>query len=152
MATATAEGAVTDNRSTALRSKTMSAVRQKNTGPEMAVRRLLHSLGYRYRLHQKALPGHPDLVFVSKRKVVFVHGCFWHGHGCSKGKLPKSRLDYWEPKIEQNKNRDRSNEKRLMELGWNVCIVWQCEIADPGDLKVKLTRFLSGDTPKAGNA
>ena len=142
---------MTDNRSSALRSKTMSAVRQKHTGPELAIRRLLHGLGYRYRLHRKALPGQPDLVFVSKRKVVFIHGCFWHGHGCSKGKLPKSRLEYWEPKIARNKNRDRNNEKRLMDLGWNVCIVWQCEIADPGDLQMKLTRFLSGDTPNAGN-
>ena len=135
-----------DNRSNALRSKTMAAVRQKDTGPEMVVRRLLHRLGYRYRLHAKELPGRPDIVFRPRRKVIFVHGCFWHGHGCGKGQLPKSKLDYWGPKIQKNIERDRVNVRDLQERGWDVLVVWQCELLSESELQERLERFLAGDS------
>jgi len=112
----------------------------------MVVRRLLHRLGYRYRLHRKKLPGKPDLVFPSRRKVVFVHGCFWHGHGCSKGQLPKSKLDYWAPKIVGNKKRDERNCAELEAMGWRVLTVWQCETEDTNALKHKLTAFLDRES------
>jgi DNA mismatch endonuclease, patch repair protein len=95
-----------DTRTPDQRSRIMQAVKQKDTGPELLLRRALHRLGYRYRTHAKDLPGRPDLVFASRKKVIFVHGCFWHGHDCSKGRLPKSRPEYWIPKIEANKARD----------------------------------------------
>jgi DNA mismatch endonuclease (patch repair protein) len=120
----------------------MQSVRTVNTGPEWTVRRLLHASGYRYRLHLKALPGKPDIVFRRKKKAIFVHGCFWHGHGCSKGRPPKSRLDYWGPKLETNKLRDARNVEQLRNLGWDSLIVWQCETADSEALLKRLTAFL----------
>ena len=93
----------------------------------MIVRRILHRLGFRYRLHRRDLPGSPDIVFTSRRKVIFVHGCYWHGHDCRKGRLPKSRLDYWQPKIEANMKRDSRRLAELRALGWDSLIVWQCE-------------------------
>jgi DNA mismatch endonuclease (patch repair protein) len=121
----------------------MSRIGGKNTAPELAVRSLVHSLGYRYRLHSKKLPGKPDLVFAGRRKVIFVHGCFWHGHeGCKKGQLPKSRLDYWKPKIEANKQRDYGNETRLKDSGWNVLVVWQCDLKDSASLEARIVEFL----------
>ncbi|MFV0294924.1 MAG: very short patch repair endonuclease [Hyphomicrobiaceae bacterium] len=119
-----------DTRSPAQRRRIMQSVKTKDTGPEMIVRRMLHNHGYRYRLHRKDLPGRPDIVFKGRRKVIFVHGCFWHGHGCSKGKLPKSKLNYWQPKIEQNKTRDDRNIAELEAAGWKVLVIWQCEIAN----------------------
>ena len=112
------------------RSYIMAKVGQRNTGPELALRRALHALGYRFRLHRSDLPGKPDIVFPSRRKVIFVHGCFWHGHGCRWGKLPKSRVDYWRPKIETNRERDRDVLTRLNEAGWEALVVWQCEMKD----------------------
>lgn len=120
----------------------MQAVKTKDTGPEMTVRRTLHSHGYRYRLHQKELPGRPDIVFKSRRKAIFVNGCFWHGHGCSKGKLPKSKLNYWQPKIEQNKARDARNIAELEAAGWKVLVIWQCEIANGQALWRRLQEFV----------
>nr|WP_320178941.1 very short patch repair endonuclease [Roseovarius pacificus] len=120
----------------------MQAVKTKNTGPEMIVRRLLHKHGYRYRLHRKDLPGRPDIVFSGKRKAIFVHGCFWHGHGCSKGRLPKSKLEYWKPKIERNKARDDRNVADLKDAGWQVLVIWQCEIADGQALWRRLQEFV----------
>lgn len=120
----------------------MQSVGTVHTGPEMVVRQTLHALGYRYRLHGKDLPGKPDIVFAKKRKVIFVHGCFWHGHGCPKGRLPKSRLDYWGPKIERNSQRDRETESTLRVLGWDVLTVWQCELKDLHDLRCRLSAFL----------
>ena len=120
----------------------MQAVRTKNTGPEIAVRRLTHSMGYRYRLHQRDLPGKPDLSFPGRRKVLFVHGCYWHGHGCPKGRLPKSSLDYWGPKIARNKQRDSENEESLRHQGWDVMTVWQCEVFDSADLRDRIVTFL----------
>jgi len=126
----------------------MQAVGTKDTGPELAVRRLLHSHGYRYRLHQDGLPGHPDIVFPSRRKVVFVHGCFWHGHTCHKGSLPKTRIDYWEPKLVANHARDVRTALQLRALGWEVLTVWQCEIRNLDKLTRKLVRFLDGKLGK----
>lgn len=120
----------------------MQAVKTKDTGPEMTVRCMLHGHGYRYRLHRKDLPGRPDIVFASKRKAIFVHGCFWHGHKCSKGKLPKSKLNYWQPKIEQNKARDDRNIAELEAAGWQVLVIWQCEIVDGQALWLRLQEFV----------
>ncbi len=109
-----------DTLSPAQRSERMSRVKSRDTKPELAVRRLVHSMGYRYRLHGK-LPGRPDLVFAARRKVIFVHGCFWHRHsGCPNCRLPKSRLAFWKPKLEANKKRDRKNQQSLRRLGWDV--------------------------------
>ena len=131
-----------DTRSPEQRRRIMQSVGVKHTGPEWAVRRLLHSNGYRYRLHPNTLPGRPDIVFLSRRKAIFVHGCFWHGHGCDKGRAPKSRLDYWGPKLEANKARDARNEAALRELGWEILTVWQCETRNPEALLQKLKSFV----------
>lgn len=112
------------------RSYILAKVGQRNTGPELALRQTLHALGYRYRLHRSSLPGRPDIVFPSRRRVIFVHGCFWHGHGCRWGKLPKSRVDYWQHKIETNREHDRDVLTRLSEAGWEALVVWQCEMKD----------------------
>lgn len=131
-----------DTRSTEQRRRIMQSVGQKDTGPEMTVRRMAHALGYRYRLHVKGMPGKPDLVFPSRKKVIFVHGCFWHGHGCQKGRLPKSRPDYWVPKIEANRVRDAAAEKALADSGWTALTIWQCEIQSGPDLAARLVTFL----------
>lgn len=120
----------------------MQSVKRRDTGPEMAVRRLLHRAGYRYRLHVKKLPGSPDIVFPGRRKVVFVHGCFWHGHGCRKGQPPKSKQDFWGSKIAANRARDDRKEGELRGAGWDVLTVWQCEIPDSDDLALRLRAFL----------
>jgi DNA mismatch endonuclease (patch repair protein) len=112
------------------RSYIMSMVRQKDTKPELALRHALYRLGYRFRLHRRDLPGSPDIVFPSRKKVVFVHGCFWHGHGCKWGQLPKSRPEYWKPKIETNRERDKRALTELREAGWEPLVVWQCELRD----------------------
>lgn len=131
-----------DTRNREQRRRIMRSVKTENTGPELVVRRLVHSMGYRFRLHRKDLPGRPDIVLPKYRKVIFVHGCFWHLHGCPKGQLPKSRLEYWKPKLEANVKRDRTKEEQLSQLGWNVCTVWQCETRDLDALAKKLRRFL----------
>jgi len=124
------------------RSRLMRQIKGKNTRPEMIVRSLLHRLGYRFRLHRKDLPGTPDIVFPSRRLALFVHGCFWHGHGCRIGRLPKSRLDYWKPKIEANAERDRRKQEALVEAGWRVAVLWQCELSDTEALVEKLHNLL----------
>ena len=125
------------------RSEIMSLVKSKDTKPETAIRQRLYRLGYRYRVNRKDLPGKPDLVFSQFRKVVFVHGCFWHGHdNCSYGRLPKSNLDYWRPKLERNKERDAENIQCLLEMGWEVAVVWQCELKDMDAVVAKLVDFL----------
>ena len=132
--------------STKKRSNIMSKIKSKDTGPEMRVRRLVHSLGYRYRLHKKELPGCPDLVFKKKGKIIFVHGCFWHLHeGCSLNRKPKSHTDYWYPKLEKNKARDLENQRRLKEAGWDVLVVWECETKDVHLLEHKLLNFLENN-------
>ena len=133
-----------DTRTKEQRRRIMQAVRGKDTGPEWEVRRLLHRFGYRYRLHRKDLPGKPDLVFPSRSKAIFVHGCFWHAHGCRYGRLPKSRLDYWLPKLKQNRKRDAQKNAQLEMLGWQVLTVWQCEIKDLDALTDSLCTFLEG--------
>ncbi|MVA96664.1 DNA mismatch endonuclease Vsr [Nitratireductor sp. CAU 1489] len=134
-----------DTRSPEQRKRIMRAVKSKNTGPEITVRRLLHAMGYRFRLHRKDLPGKPDIVFPSRTKVIFVHGCFWHGHGCSKGRPPKSRLDYWLPKLEQNARRDRTKTEQLAAAGWDVLVVWQCELKELEELATRLQDFVDGN-------
>lgn len=137
---------MTDTRTPEQRRRIMQSVGTKDTGPEMAVRRLLHRLGYRYRLHRRDLPGTPDLAFPSRKKAVFVHGCYWHGHGCSKGRLPKSGLDYWGQKIARNKERDAEKEAALHRLGWETETIWQCELRDAEAATKKLVGFLGPST------
>lgn len=133
-----------DTRTEEQRRRIMQSVKGRDTGPEIAVRRLLHKAGYRYRLHVKVLPGSPDIVFPGRRKVIFVHGCYWHGHGCRKGQLPKSKLDFWSGKIEANRARDARKEGELQVAEWEVMTVWQCEIADTDALASRLREFLDG--------
>lgn len=133
----------TDTLSTGERKERMSRVRNKDTKPEMRVRRLVHSLGYRYRLHYGGLPGRPDIVFPERRKVIFVHGCFWHRHeGCSRCRMPKSRLEFWGPKLEKNRLRDLKNLAKLHELGWDVLVVWECETEEAAGLPGRIMTFL----------
>lgn len=126
------------------RSRTMRAVKGKDTTLEMRVRRLVHSIGYRYRLHRKDLPGKPDLVFPARRKVIFVNGCFWHQHDCPRGsRFPKSNVDYWVRKLERTKRRDGTNLERLSDIGWDVLVVWECEAGDSDLVAAKIRTFLS---------
>ena len=121
----------------------MSAVRGHDTKPEMIVRRLLHSMNYRYRLHRKDLPGRPDLAFGHRRKAIFVHGCFWHRHlGCKKATFPKTRADFWNEKFERNVERDREVERKLEEKGWRSLIIWECETEALEPLARRLRGFL----------
>lgn len=123
----------------------MRAVKSRDTKPELAIRRLLHRLGYRYRLHRDDLPGKPDLVFPGRSKVIFVHGCFWHGHECPRGaRAPKRNAAYWQSKIQRNKTRDFQNIVKLEVSGWRVLVIWECEINNRDDLADYLIGFLSG--------
>jgi DNA mismatch endonuclease (patch repair protein) len=122
----------------------MQAVKRRDTGPEMRVRRALHALGYRFRLHRKDLPGTPDIVLPRHRKIILVHGCFWHGHPCCKrATLPVNNAETWRAKIEGNQKRDLRNLTSLREQGWNVLIVWECEVRDSARLANLLRDFLS---------
>lgn len=122
----------------------MRAVKSRDTGPEMAVRRLIHSMGYRYRLHLTDLPGKPDLVFSSRRKIVFVHGCWWHGHNCKRGdREPATNRDYWLPKIQRTRVRDAENDARLRAGGWDVLTIWECQIKAAEKLTATLCSFLN---------
>jgi DNA mismatch endonuclease (patch repair protein) len=126
----------------------MARVKSRDTGPEMIVRRIAHGLGYRYRLHRADLPGKPDLVFPASRCVIFVHGCFWHGHeGCSRNRRPSSRTDYWVPKLERNRQRDAKNERTLLGMGWRVLVIWECETRDKAAVAERIDAFL---TPSHG--
>ncbi|WP_348643255.1 very short patch repair endonuclease [Mesorhizobium sp. B2-5-7] len=121
----------------------MSKVRSKDTQPEVALRQYLHSLGYRYRLHQANLPGSPDIVFGSRKRAIFVHGCFWHRHYlCSRSTTPKTRKEFWEAKFRANIERDARNISELDRLGWKIMVVWECETFDLGTLHPKLVEFL----------
>ena len=125
------------------RSKRMSLIRSKDTQPELLVRKLVHSMGYRYRSHDSSLPGRPDIVFRSRRKVIFVNGCFWHLHRrCPNSRAPKSKLNYWRPKLEGNVARDKLVHGRLRRLGWQQLVVWECELDDRERLAHKLGKFL----------
>ncbi|EPD2618224.1 TPA: very short patch repair endonuclease [Pseudomonas aeruginosa] len=135
-----------DRLSVEQRSRLMSRVKGKNTAPELVVRRLVFGMGYRYRLHLKNLPGRPDLAFLGRKKVIFVNGCFWHGHtGCRYGQLPKTRLEYWQDKIERNKKRDEENIYSLETSGWQVLTIWQCELRNIEHLREKLSNFMGMD-------
>lgn len=126
----------------------MARVKSNDTSPERAVRSLLHSLGFRFRLHRSDLPGKPDIVLSGCRAAVFVHGCFWHGHmGCSRNRRPSSNTTYWDRKLDGNKARDERNLLALSELGWRTLVIWQCEVREPAPLANKLRRFLSRRSP-----
>lgn len=125
------------------RSAMMSGIRGQNTKPEMIVRRFAHRFGYRFRLHRRDLPGTPDLVFPGRRKVIFVHGCFWHRHsGCRFAYNPKSRADFWQAKFATNVARDARVQHELRTLGWDVLTVWECETVNPEHLSATLLTFL----------
>jgi DNA mismatch endonuclease, patch repair protein len=119
-----------DNRTEQQRSSIMRAVRGKDTAPELFVRSTLHRLGYRFRLHRKDLPGTPDIVFPARKAVMFVNGCFWHGHDCPRGSLPSSNLDFWKRKIAKNRERDDRVQKQLQKEGWKILTIWACETKD----------------------
>lgn len=136
---------MTDTLSPLERGRRMSLIRGKHTKPEMRVRKMLHAMGYRYRLHGRDLPGNPDIVFRSRRKVIFVHGCFWHRHSdpnCKLARLPKSRLEFWEPKLLGNRARDERAVEALKLAGWEVLVVWECESRQDEQLENKLRAFL----------
>ena len=120
----------------------MSRIRGKNTKPELIVRSMLHRMGFRFRIHRQDLPGRPDIVLPRHRKVVLVHGCFWHGHLCKIARVPKSNTAYWSPKIEANRSRDQRNRAALTHLGWQVLELWECEIRDLRKTEVRLHEFL----------
>jgi DNA mismatch endonuclease, patch repair protein len=139
---------VVDSLTPAERSERMGRIRGRDSTPELRVRRLVFSLGYRYRLHVSRLPGRPDLVFPGRRKVIFVHGCFWHRHRhsqCPLSRLPKSRLDFWLPKLEGNSRRDRRNIAALRHAGWGVLVVWECELRAADSVSRRIQRFLERD-------
>jgi DNA mismatch endonuclease (patch repair protein) len=125
------------------RSANMRAIRSKDMKPELAVRRLVHRLGYRFRLHRHDLPGRPDMVFPARRKVIFVNGCFWHSHDCKSAHVPKSNRDYWGPKLERNRLRDAQHLEALKEAGWKTLVIWECETRDENRLGKRLERFLA---------
>jgi DNA mismatch endonuclease (patch repair protein) len=121
----------------------MRSVKAKNTKPEMIVRRLAHGLGYRYRLHQAGLPGKPDLVFGSRRAVIFVHGCFWHSHdGCARATKPSANAKFWQDKLSRNTARDARHLAALAEIGWRTLVIWECETKDRQSLSARLQEFL----------
>ncbi len=124
------------------RSENMRAIRSKDTEPAMAVRSVVHGLGYRFRLHRQDLPGTPDLVFPARRKVIFVHGCFWHSHACKTGLIPKSNRDFWLPKLRRNKMRDRRNLEVLAQQGWDALVIWQCELKNSSAVSRRVRQFL----------
>ena len=125
------------------RSRVMRRVKSRDTKPEMRVRRMLHAMGCRYRLHQRDLPGAPDIVMSGRRRIIFVHGCFWHGHDCKAGrKRPATHRDYWDVKLQRNRLRDAENLAKLEAMGWRVLIVWECETRDAEALASRLRDFL----------
>jgi DNA mismatch endonuclease (patch repair protein) len=126
------------------RSENMRCIRSKDTAPELTVRKVLRSMGFTgYRIHQKDLPGKPDIAFISKKKAILIHGCFWHGHDCKEGiRKPKSNLEYWIPKIEKNRQRDEATLEKLKNAGWDVLSVWDCELCNIDWLKERILVFL----------
>ena len=133
-----------DNLTPERRSANMSQIRSQGTSPEMTVRWLVHGMGYRYRLHVASLPGKPDIVLPRLKRIIEVRGCFWHQHpGCTDSHIPKSRVQYWAPKLERNQRRDVENGRQLRRLGWRVCVVWECETKAQLRLLRRLARFLA---------
>jgi DNA mismatch endonuclease, patch repair protein len=134
---------MTDTISKEMRSANMSAVRSRNTQPEIRVRKIAHRLGYRFRLHTRKLPGKPDIVFPSRKKVIFVHGCFWHQHkGCSRASIPTSNSEFWRTKLARNMVRDAEQIVTIRKSGWRVLVVWECETKNERRLAARLRRFL----------
>ncbi len=140
-----------DTVSTETRSRIMASIHGKNTKPELLMRKALHSAGFRFRIHRKDLPGKPDIVLPKYRAVIFVHGCFWHGHNCLLFKSPKTRVDYWKEKINRNRNNDKKVTQALLESGWRVGIVWECAMShnsrDIGDITKRFAIWLRGNEP-----
>ena len=136
---------MTDTISRERRSENMRRITSKGMRPELIVRSMVHSMGYRFRLHVPELPGKPDLVFPSLKKIIEVRGCFWHQHGrqCIDSHIPKSRTEYWRPKLQKNRMRDRLNLKKLEKLGWTVLVLWECEVADARFITRSVEKFLS---------
>ena len=131
------------------RSEIMSRVRCANTGPELRVRKILHALGFRYRLHTDSLPGKPDIVLSKLKKIVMVHGCFWHQHkNCPRASMPSTRLEWWKAKLRRNQMRDRKVNRQLRALGWSVCVIWECQTKKTKQVETRLLRFL-GRTGKS---
>lgn len=140
-----------DKLSAERRSANMARIRSKDTNPEVTLRKLIHGLGYRFRLHRKDLPGKPDLVFPSRKKVIFVHGCFWHQHsGCREGRVPGSRLEYWGPKLKRNQERDAAAQVALKEQGWRSLVVWECGLKDTAAALKRVKRFLGTSSAPNG--
>lgn len=134
-----------DTLSESARSERMSRVRGKDTKVELRARHLVYSLGYRYRLHRHDLPGCPDMAFMGRKKAIFVHGCFWHRHDhCSLARLPKSRLEFWVPKLESNKQRDQAVQAQLRAMGWEVMVIWECQLKDTKALSEHIEEFMEG--------
>ncbi|MFE0757894.1 very short patch repair endonuclease [Inquilinus sp. NPDC058860] len=132
-----------DNLSTAQRSAQMARIRSENTRPELVVRRLLHAMGFRFRLHRRDLPGNPDLVLPRFRTAVFVNGCFWHNHDCARGaREPRQNAEYWRAKRRRNSERDERNYACLVEAGWQVVVIWECELRDPKSLRHRFGQLL----------
>lgn len=134
---------MTDIMSSAARSLRMSKIRQADTRPEIALRKALHARGFRYRLHPRNLPGRPDIVLPRFRVVVFVHGCFWHGHSCRAGRLPTSNVDYWAGKIRANRQRDEAKERQLVEAGWRILTIWECELGSNETRRTTVDRAIA---------
>lgn len=129
----------------------MARIRSRGTKPEMIIRRNLHALGYRFRLHRKDLPGSPDIVFPGRRKVIFVHGCFWHRHTCALARqVPRTRLEYWGPKLSRNVERDKTATAALSAAGWNVLTIWECELRDLDTTLGRLQDFLGKPSGASG--
>jgi len=134
---------VVDVLTPALRSKCMAAIRGRNTSPELKVRKIIHAMGFRYRLHCADLPGKPDIVFRKRHSIILVNGCFWHQHDFRDGRIPNSRRTYWGPKLARNVERDLQNIRKLKQMGWRVTVVWECETSDVLGLTRRISRFLS---------
>lgn len=131
-----------DRLTRAERSALMASIRKTDTRPELSVRRVAHSMGYRYRLHRRDLPGTPDLTFPKWRKVIQVHGCFWHQHNCRLGRRrPTTNLDYWSPKLERNKIRDRKNRAKLRRMGWDTLVIWECQVGNLEFVRTRIRKF-----------
>jgi DNA mismatch endonuclease, patch repair protein len=134
-----------DNLDSLRRSENMRRIRSKDTKPELVVRKLVRSLGFTgYRIYRKDIPGKPDLAWIGRKLAIFMHGCFWHGHNCKKGiRKPKSRIDYWDSKIERNRQRDHTQQAILESLGWKVLVIWECELKNNGEVAARIQRFMS---------
>lgn len=134
---------MTDRISAEARSRLMSKVKNRNTTPELTVRRALHRMGYRFRLHRKDLPGHPDIILPKHKKVIFVHGCFWHGHNCPRGKRPATNQEFWNKKIDRNIERDIQAQAALAAIGWDILVLWDCQVKKAALLQTILSEFMN---------